>query len=118
MYSNAQGQKGTTKKGVPIMYDIEDKINFAVFPGRLYLAIVVNSRRLGGVGVPRMSRMQPMSQPVLHNTTKQQRALLGCLFRSFSCPRDGLSQPGLSLKMALAVFDRRVGFCLDWCRRL
>lgn len=28
-----QGQRGTTKKGVPIMYDIEDKINFAVFPG-------------------------------------------------------------------------------------
>ncbi|CAM9161731.1 unnamed protein product [Sphacelaria rigidula] len=28
-----KGQRGTTKKGVPIMYDIEDKINFAVFPG-------------------------------------------------------------------------------------
>lgn len=52
MYSNAQGQKGTTKKGVPIMYDIEDKINFAVFPGRLYLAIVivVNSCRFGWCG--------------------------------------------------------------------
>jgi len=28
-----KGQRGTTKKGAPIMYDIEDKINFAVFPG-------------------------------------------------------------------------------------
>lgn len=28
-----KGQRGTTKKGTPIMYDIEDKINFAVFPG-------------------------------------------------------------------------------------
>lgn len=28
-----KGQKGTTKKGDPIMYDLEDKINFAVFPG-------------------------------------------------------------------------------------
>eukprot|EP00611_Tribonema_gayanum_P014032 TRINITY_DN252_c0_g1_i10.p1 TRINITY_DN252_c0_g1~~TRINITY_DN252_c0_g1_i10.p1 ORF type:complete len:500 (-),score=191.79 TRINITY_DN252_c0_g1_i10:592-2091(-) len=28
-----KGQRGTTKKGDAIMYDIEDKINFAVFPG-------------------------------------------------------------------------------------
>ena len=28
-----KGQKGTDKKGNPIMYDFEDKINFAVFPG-------------------------------------------------------------------------------------
>lgn len=28
-----KGQKGTTKKGAPIMYDLEDKINFSVFPG-------------------------------------------------------------------------------------
>ncbi len=28
-----KGQRGTTKKGEPIMYDIEDKVNFAVFPG-------------------------------------------------------------------------------------
>lgn len=28
-----KGQRGTTKKGEPIMYDIEDKINFSVFPG-------------------------------------------------------------------------------------
>ncbi len=28
-----KGQRGTTKKGDPIMYDIEDKINFSVFPG-------------------------------------------------------------------------------------
>ncbi len=28
-----KGQRGTTKKGEPIMYDIEDKLNFAVFPG-------------------------------------------------------------------------------------
>ena len=28
-----KGQRGTTKKGTPIMYDLEDKINFAVFPG-------------------------------------------------------------------------------------
>ncbi|CAM9789882.1 unnamed protein product [Chrysoparadoxa australica] len=28
-----KGQRGQTKKGEPIMYDIEDKINFAVFPG-------------------------------------------------------------------------------------
>jgi glycine hydroxymethyltransferase len=28
-----KGQRGTTKKGTPIMYDIEDKINFSVFPG-------------------------------------------------------------------------------------
>jgi len=28
-----KGQRGTDKKGNPIMYDIEDKINFAVFPG-------------------------------------------------------------------------------------
>ncbi|GFH53859.1 glycine hydroxymethyltransferase [Chaetoceros tenuissimus] len=28
-----KGQRGETKKGTPIMYDIEDKINFAVFPG-------------------------------------------------------------------------------------
>lgn len=28
-----KGQKGTDKKGNPIMYDYEDKINFAVFPG-------------------------------------------------------------------------------------
>lgn len=28
-----KGQRGLTKKGEPIMYDIEDKINFAVFPG-------------------------------------------------------------------------------------
>jgi len=28
-----KGLRGTTKKGEPVMYDIEDKINFAVFPG-------------------------------------------------------------------------------------
>jgi glycine hydroxymethyltransferase len=28
-----KGQKGTDKKGNPIMYDLEDRINFAVFPG-------------------------------------------------------------------------------------
>jgi glycine hydroxymethyltransferase len=28
-----KGQKGTDKKGNPDMYDMEDKINFAVFPG-------------------------------------------------------------------------------------
>jgi glycine hydroxymethyltransferase len=28
-----KGLKGTDKKGNPIMYDLEDKINFAVFPG-------------------------------------------------------------------------------------
>jgi len=28
-----KGQKGTDKKGTPIMYDFEDKINAAVFPG-------------------------------------------------------------------------------------
>jgi len=28
-----KGVRGQTKKGVDIMYDIEDKINFAVFPG-------------------------------------------------------------------------------------
>ncbi|KAL3936926.1 MAG: hypothetical protein SGBAC_007856 [Bacillariaceae sp.] len=28
-----KGQKGLDKKGNPIMYDIEDKINFSVFPG-------------------------------------------------------------------------------------
>ena len=28
-----KGQKGTNKKGDPVMYDLEDKINFAVFPG-------------------------------------------------------------------------------------
>ena len=28
-----RGQRGVTKKGTPIMYDLEEKINFAVFPG-------------------------------------------------------------------------------------
>lgn len=28
-----KGQRGVTKKGAPIMYDLEEKINFAVFPG-------------------------------------------------------------------------------------
>ena len=28
-----KGQRGTTKKGEPVMYDLEEKINFAVFPG-------------------------------------------------------------------------------------
>ncbi|CAM9699486.1 unnamed protein product [Ectocarpus sp. 12 AP-2014] len=28
-----KGQRGTTKKGEPIMYDLESKINFSVFPG-------------------------------------------------------------------------------------
>jgi len=28
-----KGQRGVTKKGQPIMYDLEEKINFAVFPG-------------------------------------------------------------------------------------
>ena len=28
-----KGQRGTTKKGEPIMFDLEEKINFAVFPG-------------------------------------------------------------------------------------
>lgn len=28
-----KGQKGTDKKGNPVMYDLENKINFAVFPG-------------------------------------------------------------------------------------
>jgi len=28
-----KGQRGVSKKGAPIMYDIEEKINFAVFPG-------------------------------------------------------------------------------------
>ena len=28
-----KGQKGTDKKGNPVMYDLEEKINFAVFPG-------------------------------------------------------------------------------------
>ena len=28
-----KGQKGVDKKGNPIMYELEDKINFSVFPG-------------------------------------------------------------------------------------
>jgi glycine hydroxymethyltransferase len=28
-----KGQKGVDKKGIPIMYDLEERINFAVFPG-------------------------------------------------------------------------------------
>ncbi len=28
-----KGQKGTNKKGDPVMYDLENKINFSVFPG-------------------------------------------------------------------------------------
>jgi glycine hydroxymethyltransferase len=28
-----KGQRGTTKQGLPIMYQLEEKINFAVFPG-------------------------------------------------------------------------------------
>ena len=28
-----KGQKGVDKKGAPVMYDLEDKINFSVFPG-------------------------------------------------------------------------------------
>jgi glycine hydroxymethyltransferase len=28
-----KGQKGVDKKGNPVMYDLEDKINFSVFPG-------------------------------------------------------------------------------------
>ena len=28
-----KGQRGTTKKGEPIMYDLDSKINFSVFPG-------------------------------------------------------------------------------------
>ena len=28
-----KGQRGTTKKGVPIVYELEDRINFAVLPG-------------------------------------------------------------------------------------
>lgn len=28
-----KGQKGTDKKGNPVMYDLEEKINFSVFPG-------------------------------------------------------------------------------------
>jgi len=28
-----KGQRGTNKKGEPIMYDLEEKVNFAVFPG-------------------------------------------------------------------------------------
>lgn len=28
-----RGQRGVTKKGEPVMYDIEEKVNFAVFPG-------------------------------------------------------------------------------------
>ncbi len=35
MNQSDQGQRGTTKKGEPIMYDIENKINFAVFPGKM-----------------------------------------------------------------------------------
>ena len=33
MRSFFPGQKGVDKKGEPIMYDYEDKINQAVFPG-------------------------------------------------------------------------------------
>jgi hypothetical protein len=33
LYRYITGQKGTDKKGNPIMYDLEDKINFSVFPG-------------------------------------------------------------------------------------
>ena len=28
-----KSQKGVDKKGAPVMYDLEDKINFSVFPG-------------------------------------------------------------------------------------
>lgn len=33
MLSQLQGVRGQTKKGEDIMYDLDSKINFAVFPG-------------------------------------------------------------------------------------
>ena len=39
-----KGQKGVDKKGAPVMYDLEDKINFSVFLGCRAVPITTRSR--------------------------------------------------------------------------
>lgn len=51
-----KGEKGKDKKGNPIMYDLEDKINFALFPG---LQGGPHNHAIGGVAVALKQAQSP-----------------------------------------------------------
>jgi len=72
-----RGQKGTDKKGNPIMYDFEQKINNAVFPA---LQGGPHNHAIGGVAVALKQAMDPMfkeyQQQVLANAKAMATSLL------------------------------------------
>lgn len=74
---SSQGVRGQTKKGEDIMYDLDSKINFAVFPG---LQVCPSSLRTG----PTMDTL------VVHFMFGRQcscTCMLGCQVTSFRCCR-------------------------------
>jgi len=73
-----KGQKGVDKAGKPIMYDLESRINNAVFPA---LQGGPHNHAIGGVAVALRQAMQPEFQDyqkqVLSNAKSMASALLG-----------------------------------------
>jgi len=73
-----KGQKGVDKAGKPIMYDLESRINNAVFPA---LQGGPHNHAIGGVAVALRQAMQPEFQEyqkqVLSNAKSMASALLG-----------------------------------------
>lgn len=59
-----KGEKGKDKKGNPIMYDLENRINFALFPG---LQGGPHNHAIGGVAVA----LQQAKSPLFHEYQKQ-----------------------------------------------
>lgn len=101
------------------MYDIEDKINFAVFPGRLYLAIVVNQLSFGWCG--RTTHVTRATHVAARATQHHEAAASapGMLVSFFllSARRPVSAWTVLKKWHSPSLIDGLV-FCLDWCRRL
>jgi hypothetical protein len=80
-----KGQKGTDKKGNPIMYNIEDKINFSVFPGlqvsqwptREWICTRVESKWLQALTAACRSITSPGRPPQPHHLRPRLRAEAG-----------------------------------------
>merc|ERR1712051_1001209 len=73
-----RGQKGVDKKGNPVMYDFEQRINNAVFPA---LQGGPHNHAIGGVAVALQQAKQPWfkeyQQQVLMNASSMAESLLG-----------------------------------------
>ncbi|EFN51000.1 serine hydroxymethyltransferase [Chlorella variabilis] len=83
-----KGQKGTDKKGNPIMYDLETPINFAVFPGLQASA---------GRGGPHNHTISGLACALKQATTPEFKAYQEQVLRNSQALAKGLQQRGFAL---------------------